>query len=86
MLSIRLVHPKRGSLRDPLYLKAPVRVVLVGQTTVRLRFHLGLEDDMMRMDGAQNNRRKTIVLVKVAVLCNNDGNEDDEVKDGDADL
>ena len=50
MLSIRLVHPKRGSLRDPLYLKAPVRVVLVGQTTVRLRFHLGLEDDMMRMD------------------------------------
>ena len=42
----------------------------------------------MRMDTVrgQNNRRKTIVLVKVAVLCNDDGNEDDEVKGGDADL
>ena len=53
MLSIRLVHPKRGSLRDPLYLKAPVRVVLVGQTTVCLRFHLGMRMDRVAMKMAR---------------------------------
>ena len=67
-------------------------MLLVGQTTVRLRFDLDLDfkEGIMRMNRGQgwlNNRRKSIVLINAAMMtCNYDGNEDNKVKDDDADL
>ena len=61
--------------------------MLVGQTSVRLRFDLDLDfEDELRGRGWLNNHRKSIVLIKAAMTCNDDGNEDNKVKDDDADL
>ena len=62
--------------------------MLVGQTSVRLRFDLDLDfEDELRGRGWLNNRRKSIVLINAAMMtCNYDGNGDNKVKDDDADL
>ena len=62
-------------------------MVLVGQTSVRLRFDLDLDfEDELRGRGWLNKCRKSIVLIKAAMTCSDDGNEDNKVKDDDADL